>query len=408
MKGLQQEISKTTIALLLKEPFFGHYFSGMLKEITTKVKTLAVGVAPNGLLTLYINPIFWEEKLASEALRIGAIKHELLHIALKHLLRIADFDNRTLFNIAADLVVNQYIAEERLLEGTVRLEQFTDLQLAPEQSVSYYYDRLVQYYRQQASRAQPRPDFLWLQEQLEQESETLARHALWGQGPLDTDAARQRLVERIIDVGLQNASRQAGKDYLGRLPTVIQTQINMAHGGAPVKDWRALLRLFVASSGSTQVKHTIHRSSKRYQTIPGIKVRRRLKLLIALDTSGSIRPTDLSQFFKEIYHLWRQGPEITIVECDTDIRHQFVYTGTNPDLVMGKGGTSFEAPIRWANESYHPDGLVYFTDGFGPPLNIKSRCPVLWLISSTGIKTNSSQWNQLPGRKIKLSDARNE
>jgi len=66
-----------------------------------------------------------------------------------------------------------------------------------------------------------------------------------------------------------------------------------------------VLRLFAESSAKTQIKNTIRRPSKRYGTTPGILVRNKQKILVAVDTSGSIRGNELDLFFKEIIHFGR-------------------------------------------------------------------------------------------------------
>jgi len=66
---------------------------------------------------------------------------------------------------------------------------------------------------------------------------------------------------------------------------------------APKFNWRRILRLFAASSNSTYLKNTIRRPSKRYGTTPGIKVKRQQKLLLAIDTSGSVQKEEFLEFF---------------------------------------------------------------------------------------------------------------
>jgi predicted metal-dependent peptidase len=85
-------------------------------------------------------------------------------------------------------------------------------------------------------------------------------------------------------------------------------------------DWKRALRLFVASSERTYLKSTIKRPSSRYGTVPGIKIKRRQKLMIALDTSGSIILELLERFFQEVYHIWRTGAEVLIVEFDLSVQ----------------------------------------------------------------------------------------
>lgn len=51
-----EQVSKTTIQLLLKEPFYGHFFTGLLRDVTTTLPTMAVGATANKMVKLYVKP----------------------------------------------------------------------------------------------------------------------------------------------------------------------------------------------------------------------------------------------------------------------------------------------------------------------------------------------------------------
>ena len=63
MSQILDQVSKTTIQLLLKEPFYGHFFTGILREVTERVPTAAVGMVHSQMVKLYINEDFWTKKL---------------------------------------------------------------------------------------------------------------------------------------------------------------------------------------------------------------------------------------------------------------------------------------------------------------------------------------------------------
>ncbi|SVD46860.1 uncharacterized protein METZ01_LOCUS399714, partial [marine metagenome] len=134
--------------MLLKEPFYAHFLSGIIREVTDKVPTAAVGFK-SGKIALYVNENFflkelkWSEVNPRKNERVAVIKHETLHIIFKHLFRMKtkDYDNK-LFNIAADLVVNQLISPWKLPDSAVTLETFPELKLPPDKSVEWYYENL--------------------------------------------------------------------------------------------------------------------------------------------------------------------------------------------------------------------------------------------------------------------------
>jgi len=415
-------ISKTSIKLLLAEPFYGHFMMGLPKEISTQTETAAVALMNRQNIKLIVNAEFWS-KLSDEH-RYGLIKHEMLHIVLKHLFIMKNYSNKTLFNIAADLVVNQYIAKAQLPTGGIVLENFDYLQpmygitLERDKDVGYYYRQLDKTMKQK-----PQMSFddavnelgptgkgegngqLRIKELLDGENEALQRHKFWEEFEKMTEGERKIAEYQANRIIKQTAERVKHKyrNY-GNLPAGLAERLaEILKDMDPKFNWRRVLRLFASSSNSSYIKNTIRRPSRRYGTVPGIKIKRRNRLLVAIDTSGSIQQEELLEFFSEIYFIWRQGAEIQIVECDTHIHKTYNYKGTPPVEVHGRGGTSFEAPMIYGNQEYRPDALIYFTDGYAPVPKNLPRFPVLWIISSNGIKTEDKVWDELPGKKLKIA-----
>ena len=50
--------------MLLKEPFYAHFLSGIIREVTDKVPTAAVGFK-TGKIALYVNENFFLKELKS-------------------------------------------------------------------------------------------------------------------------------------------------------------------------------------------------------------------------------------------------------------------------------------------------------------------------------------------------------
>ena len=95
-----------------------------------------------------------------------------------------------------------------------------------------------------------------------------------------------------------------------------------------------------------------------------------LKIVVAIDTSGSMSNQDIAKVMGEIFDiLAARKHELTVIECDA--RVQRVYRARNrdsvKDKVAGRGGTLFTPVIEHINEDkYFRDALlIYFTDGFG-------------------------------------------
>lgn len=433
------EVAKTSIQLMLNEPFFGHFFTSILKDVSEKTDSIAVTVGGKQMIKLLVNPKYWENELtvtdlptpkankqATQDLRYGAIKHQILHIVFKHTLRYPEFGNKKLFSIASDLAANQYIKSEQLTEDAIRLEDFPEFKLNRGQAIDYYYkklsDELDEMQQQEMgggssddnqdgedeneeggndgnglNEAQQK-----LKDLLEDEdNKMLNQHKFWDEFER-LSSAEQKMVEAMINESIVNSVSRLKPSSYGNLPAGLQQYINLLVDSLkPNVNWRRVLRIFTASSSRTRLKNTIRRPSKRYGTSPGIKIQSKQKILVAIDTSGSVQEDELKEFFGELYHIWKQGAEIYVVECDTQIHNQYPYTGNPPEVISGRGGTDFNAPIIFANESYMPDAIVYFTDGHAAEPQVVSRKPILWMVTSEGVAEDA--WDYLPGRKVKMT-----
>ncbi|MFK8007107.1 MAG: VWA-like domain-containing protein [Saprospiraceae bacterium] len=420
MKSINS-ISKTSVKLLLTEPFYGHFMMGLPKEISTQTETAAVALMNRQSIKLIVNEDFWSS--LNDQHRYGLIKHEMLHIVLKHLFLMKSFPNKSLFNIAADIVVNQYIERKQLPDGGILLENFAyllpmyNINLEKDKDVGYYYHQLDKIFKTSpsmsfeqalkntsAEKSNGAPQ-VGISELMSDGNTELDRHKFWSEIENMSEGERKLAEYQANRMIKQTADRvkHKYKNY-GNLPGSLAEQLEQILADMKPKfNWRRLLRLFATSSNSTFIKNTIRRPSKRYGTVPGVKVKRRNRLLLAIDTSGSVPNEDLVIFFAEIYFIWKQGAEIQIVECDTHIHQTYNYKGITPVKVHGRGGTSFDAPVKYGNEKFHPDALIYFTDGYASPPSMLPRYPVLWIITSNGMEENDELWNKLPGKKLKMN-----
>ena len=558
---LQDQISSTCINLIMEDPFFGHFLLSINREISEDGPTLWVRPSDDDKVIMGINPDFWSTELKGKNFRMGGIKHEVLHVVFKHLTRAQErsggrlrYSNHKLFNIAADLVVNQYVERNWLIEGAVKLELFPDLNLRKEMDVSYYYDKLNDFLKEQMEnlpqQAQGSGECPNCGESLGEKSDGSgggdgeesedgesegsgkmqcphcgedisegegkgegegqgegtgggsgsseswsnlqsqfsqgpgARggyHGFWGELDQSTESQRE-VLEEWVDRQIVNAvNRLDSTNTWGDLPGSLKDYLKeFMKTRKPKIDWRRNLRLFTENSQNTYLSNTLKRPSRRYKKIahfpdgspiykskngipvkdengnfipewvpkyPGLKVRQRSRLLVAIDTSGSIRTEeDLPKFFNEMYHLQKKQVEILVVEVDEWIQRIYPFPLPEGQIeVKGRGGTDYNELIKYANgeeidrsgttKSYQRghtyskaagitvwekgnwvakesiklnkqiDGIVYFTDGQAATPFEKSKLPILWILAGIGvIDENSKSYNDLPGQKVKIED----
>ena len=137
---VKDQLSKAVKTLILEEPFYGLFIVGLNKTYRKDIPT--AGVSQNGIgVQLAINPDYFDALNADE--RKGLLKHEILHISFGHLLVRDLYSDKQLFNVAADLEINQYIKSSCLPEGGLTLESFPELKLPVKAGTKKYYDILM-------------------------------------------------------------------------------------------------------------------------------------------------------------------------------------------------------------------------------------------------------------------------
>lgn len=418
---IDDEISRATFDLLLKEPFFAHVLAGMPRLVTEQIES--VGLHWNGQqVVLRVNPKWFRKGLAASQRKV-ALKHEVLHIVFRHLFRPAD-RQADLYSIAADLVVNQLLTPLKPLPGWPTLERFPELKLKLDQPLDVYYAKLAALLRQMQREGFDTESGRWGEEEVgagvaageakirakghrknggadgsanwakatgkPQSAEALAAllanrgkrgdDAGWHDGKDGIGAAAGRYAVGSV---LIRAKERMPPHQWGSLPAALLSELALILAERqPKLDWKRMVRIFCASSGRSRIRHTMKRISKRYGTRPGIKVQRMQRLLVAVDTSGSIDQKMVNAFFTEIHGAWKAGATVQVVECDASVQRDYRYAGKPPREVAGGGGTEFEPVFRWMQSQAQFDGCLYLTDGCGPAPTTRPRCKLLWVVAA--------------------------
>ena len=145
MADIYQAISRTVIGLLNDEPFFAHLLGSIPREISDRTQTVGLELNSFGP-RLLINEQYYLKTLRSESQRRAVIKHEALHVAFSHFCRGSGTQIKDLLDIAADLVVNQFVRASSLPDDAVTLATFPELQLKPNDTLENYYAALSKHY----------------------------------------------------------------------------------------------------------------------------------------------------------------------------------------------------------------------------------------------------------------------
>jgi predicted metal-dependent peptidase len=142
------------------------------------------------------------------------------------------------------------------------------------------------------------------------------------------------------------------------------------------------------------------RISKRFGTRPGIRIRRLNRVVVVIDTSGSVDNDTLFLFMAEIEGIRRTGAEITVIESDCEVQNVYAYRRGKEISMKGGGGTDFDPAFEYINsrKSGSFDACIYLTDGFAPEPEIKPRTSLLWVLTPDGNDDTHLKW----GRRILL------
>lgn len=399
-----EQLARTSKDLMFREPFYGLFLVSLNKKWDNKVVPTA-GVGMNGInYQLWLNETFWDK--LNDKQRRGLLKHELLHIGFFH---VTDFKHQTdkeVSNIAQDLEINQYIAEEDLPPGPVMLSSFPELNLEPKKGCNYYYEQLMQ-----AKKNGSCPNLNGILAAAAAGQSTcevsmgngkdgevqVPDHS--SRGEFDKlDEATQKLIKKQTEHIIKEIADSVVKSR-GTVPgefTEILNRIN--HVEPPKFDWKGYLRRFAGGSTKTFTKKTRRKYNKRYEDNPGLKIKQKRHILVGIDTSGSVSSAELKEFMGEIHHMYKTGSEITIAQADTAISHIGPFNPKKDTHIHGRGGTDFQPMLDYYNANTRKyTCLIYLTDGEAPAPT-PARGKMLWVMSSKS-KLNTS----LIGPQIKLN-----
>lgn len=379
-------VSKASKTLIFTEPFYGLFLVGLNKVYTDKIPT--AGVSKHGIgVQLAVNPEFFTG--LNDKHRIGLLKHELLHISFGHLLVRDQYADKELFNIAADLEINQYISEDYLPDGGITMDSFPELDLPSRAGTKTYYELLDQA-RQDGSC----PSLDSLLDQMDDDKPWA--HTTWDEFE-ELPEAEKKLIQKQVEHQIKENAEMTEKRQ-GNIPGELADLIKrLRHVEPPKFDWRGYLRRFVGNSSIVYTKKLRRKYNKRYSENPGLKIKFKNHICVGVDTSGSVSQEELEEFWSELTHMHKTGHQITIVQCDTRINSIKPFNPKRDWEIHGRGGTTFQPVIDHYNEHGRYTALIYFTDGeaWSP-----ENCPknALWVHSS-----HSRINEELPGQKIQLN-----
>lgn len=370
-----ENLEKAKVNLVLENPFFATLLLEARIVITEEIPTMAV----DGGETIYVNPKFLS------ALRVkeieGCLAHEVLHLALRHFAR-EEGRERKKWNIATDLAINSFLISMKFtLPKNVILPDHFNFE---------WYLSAEEYYKS-------------LEKLKVEEIEGGFDIHFYGKRERDMGDGGEKGREKVGDGrDIKSEARQNKCDFekkwksaiirastlarlQGKLPGMIQEMVDGLL--TPSLNWKELLRDFVSSTivvGGADWFRPDRRFLK-YGIILPSRREKRIELIVAVDTSGSISNRELSLFFSEINNILNSAGfySVFLIQADADI--QDIREINFPERleikqikVKGRGGTDFRPVFEWALRNCRRP-LIYFTDLCGTFPEYLPPFPVLWV-----------------------------
>ncbi len=354
--------------LLLSQPFYGSLAAGISLQESKSAAKLKMSLIPSPVLTYNAD---WFGSL-DDAQAVGALLHELLHLLLLHALRRGERDP-LLWAVCCDMAVNDQLPPEMRPPDAVtteKIEKEIHQQLQRGASAERYYAELIGLLDDRFS--------------LVQRESTVSLRLSSG-SLLEADIQSEEDVPQVNEQALKSKLRELIDEARpgGEVPQGISGELDMVYAQARI-DWKTMFKRFLTGRGRMQTRATYKRESRRYDSYPGSKRSVGLKVLIALDESGSISNEQLQTFFNELMAVNRiTNAQILVTEFDTACTQPLPAEEYRHVRAREKsGGTDFK-PVFALADSLKLSLVVIFTDGEGSaPERVSQR--VLWVLTKGG------------------------
>lgn len=217
----------------------------------------------------------------------------------------------------------------------------------------------------------------------------------------ENDIAMEELSSLIKDYAAR------GEKSWGSITGYLKDQI-LASLTAKI-DYRKVLRNFRATILAERKHLTRFKPSRRFGfEYMGSKRDFTTKLLLAIDTSGSISDQDLKNFYGVINKFFKYGIEsIDVINFDCELQGEPIsfknrQTSFN---ISGRGGTEFQAVFDYAKDHPEYDGVIIFTDGYAdhPKKKPATKAKFVWVLRSEAEYNTHHDWMNKTGKSCFLT-----
>ena len=411
------DLNDTLGRMLMEEPIWGALSRGMNKRAVSHIPTAGVCINNEGCFELIYNPSFFEVlngdyNNMDQNHRFVVLRHEFLHCVLNHLTTRKELGGdkyNMLQNVAFDLAINSH------------LPQFKDFQYAYTQegnewkwvkvvngkvpagyakfeacvagvgmyskfpvglSAEKYYEMLKQ--DQKGGKGKNKQSGGSGSDPADSMKNGVIDDHSWEEpSPEALEIAKERL-KAALEQGVNEANRTG---RWGSVPADIKEKIVKFMNGTV--DWKKILRYFIQSSIKADRKNSIKNINRRFPYIhAGKRYDRQANIAISIDQSGSVSDDMLSKFFGELNNL-SDLCTFTVIPFDCSVDEKLIEVWKKGQKQTAKrvktGGTNFDAPTKYVNESKKFDAHIILTD-MQAAKPIPSSIPRMWMTTTDYVK----------------------
>lgn len=352
----EEKLTKVKARLMLAHPYFGTITSTLKLEKNNEILTFSSDGE-----TMHYNTEYMDRLTLDEVEFVLA--NAAMHTVLQHQDRVGE-RTKWLWQTATDYVINAM-----LVKNGMSLPQY-----------AYYEDKFVGMYAEEVYdilRAEMLNNSDYSMEKESQQitqsddvhDENISMHEASIPDkqstnilPEETHANQKDRQEQLENI-FQKLQRQ------GTLPKELHFVVPeyFSH----TIDWREWLYGAIASHA--KISYSFNPPNKKYLYrgiyLPSMYADL-LRIVIAIDISGSIDENLLSVFLAEVHSIMQQYPnyEIDLITADTKIQSHDIYVPGEVFnyQVSGGGGTDFRPVFEYIEQHIdYPTMLLYFTDGDG-------------------------------------------
>lgn len=417
----------TLFLIAERDTYYGYFLMSMALRTNYAVSTIAgirLGEYPPVFET---NPLILLKYSLKEILYIFC--HEIDHVVFNHPAEMMKSNPEgnpelfELFNYAADASVNDMLnaeikhgkkfmqAPKGVVTSKVIRDKFRLSRVQPLESYQYYFD-LIKHHANMLGEPQQDGIAPIPSGSAESDNEAGSSNVITAAGAAgnindhawtfaaehDEPASEsaEAMAEAVKEL-LNEVDSMMDGEARGLMPARFSTAVARANK-PPALNWKAILKKYVGTIAADKVKTRMRLNRRQPQRfdLSGTRESKTLKIVVAIDTSGSVSDKEIEQIFSEIFAIIaRRSFELTVIECDEEIQRVYQLKSPKdlPNRVEGRGGTSFTPVIEYINKRrYFRDALlIYFTDGYGEvsiprPLTYRNLWVVLGNTSSLSVE----------------------